>query len=54
MNVNLLKFGSTPKTSRFKDGGDGSRYAGQDFPLKEEGYGGRFKFSSLENFLWFI
>jgi hypothetical protein len=55
MNVNLLKFGSTPTTSRFKEGGDDSRYGGQDFPLKEEGYGERFKFSSFENnILWLI
>jgi len=33
---------STPTTSRFKDGGEGSRYVGQEFPLKEEGFGGRF------------
>jgi len=55
MNFNRLNFGSTPTISRFKDGGDGSRYVGQDFPLKEVGYGGRFMFSSFgKSILWFI
>jgi hypothetical protein len=40
MNVDRIKFGKTPTT--------GSRYAGQDFPFKEEGFGGRFKFLSFE------